>query len=93
MTGKSSWEMRQAGSKTHRYEPLAKNGMLNKHELTTLTTKMIFNRLVKCSRWAELTETLKFHVNTAHIAGGPTEFRMLNGKRFFSVMSCLFQEM
>jgi hypothetical protein len=36
-------------------------------------------KLVSCTRWSELTETLKFHVGLAQIAGAPTEFRLLNG--------------
>eukprot|EP01041_Mallomonas_annulata_P017714 gene17714-36298_t len=35
-------------------------------------------RFVKCSRWTELTESLKFHVALAEAARAPTEFRMLN---------------
>jgi hypothetical protein len=34
---------------------------------------------VSCTRWAELTEALKFHANLAKIAQAPTEFRLLNG--------------
>jgi hypothetical protein len=34
--------------------------------------------MVQCSRWRELTETLKFHINFAHQALAPTEFRFLN---------------
>lgn len=35
-------------------------------------------RLVSCSRWAELTEALKFHVGFAQAALAPSEFRLLN---------------
>ena len=35
--------------------------------------------MLKCSRWVELTEALKFHVNFARQASAPTEFRLLNG--------------
>ena len=35
-------------------------------------------KLVKCTRWNELTLTLQFHAGLAHIANAPTEFRMLN---------------
>lgn len=36
-------------------------------------------RLISCSRWSELTESLKFHANLARSACAPTEFRLLNG--------------
>eukprot|EP01032_Pedospumella_encystans_P030262 gene30262-34154_t len=35
--------------------------------------------MIKCSRWTELTEALKFHVNFARHAAAPSEFRLLNG--------------
>jgi hypothetical protein len=34
---------------------------------------------IACSRWSELTTSLKFHANLARSANAPTEFRMLNG--------------
>lgn len=34
--------------------------------------------MVQCSRWAELTEALQFHINFARNACAPTEFRFLN---------------
>ena len=40
----------------------------------------IESRIIACSRWTELTETLKFHLSTATIACAASEFRMLNGK-------------
>jgi hypothetical protein len=38
-----------------------------------------FSRLVSCSRWSEMTECLKFHIDLAAAAKAPTEFRLLNG--------------
>eukprot|EP01041_Mallomonas_annulata_P004674 gene4675-9266_t len=35
-------------------------------------------RYITCSRWSELTESLKFHATLADIARTPTEFRFLN---------------
>lgn len=35
-------------------------------------------RLVKCTRWNELTLALQFHAGLANAANAPTEFRMLN---------------
>ena len=35
--------------------------------------------MISCSRWTELTEALKFHVNFARQASAPSEFRLLNG--------------
>jgi hypothetical protein len=35
--------------------------------------------MVGCSRWTELTEAMKFHINFARQAAAPTEFRLLNG--------------
>jgi len=37
-------------------------------------------KLVSCSRWAELTESLKFHARLAKELEVPTEFRLLNGR-------------
>lgn len=34
--------------------------------------------MLQCSRWTELTEALKFHINFARQASAPTEFRFLN---------------
>ncbi len=34
--------------------------------------------MVSCSRWAELTEALKFHAGAAHAASAHSEFRFLN---------------
>eukprot|EP00600_Ochromonadales_sp_CCMP1393_P002840 CAMPEP_0174987736 /NCGR_PEP_ID=MMETSP0004_2-20121128/19719_1 /TAXON_ID=420556 /ORGANISM="Ochromonas sp., Strain CCMP1393" /LENGTH=376 /DNA_ID=CAMNT_0016240841 /DNA_START=180 /DNA_END=1310 /DNA_ORIENTATION=- len=36
-------------------------------------------KLMGCSRWDELTEGLKFHIDFARHASAPTEFRLLNG--------------
>lgn len=36
-------------------------------------------RLVNCSRWAEVTDAIKFHAGLAEAVGVPTEFRLLNG--------------
>ena len=38
-------------------------------------------RLVSCSRWSEMTESLRFHIGLASAAGASTEFRLLNGAR------------
>jgi hypothetical protein len=35
-------------------------------------------RIVRCTRWAELRETLKFHVKLSSLASVETEFRLLN---------------
>mmetsp|Transcript_2295 Transcript_2295/g.4115 ORF Transcript_2295/g.4115 Transcript_2295/m.4115 type:complete len:364 (-) Transcript_2295:250-1341(-) len=34
---------------------------------------------VTCSRWKELSESMKFHANLAHLSDSCTEFRLLNG--------------
>lgn len=36
------------------------------------------SRAVKCSRWKELTNSLRFHLDLSHFGGIPTEFRFLN---------------
>eukprot|EP01038_Epipyxis_sp_PR26KG_P015297 gene15297-20605_t len=36
-------------------------------------------KMISCSRWAELTESLRFHANLSAAAGAPSEFRLLNG--------------
>ena len=46
---------------------------------STLTMPSFNYRMIKCSRWTELTESLKFHVNFARQAAAPSEFRLLNG--------------
>ena len=86
MTAKNSWEILPTGSKIYRYGITFRSGVINEHKLIYFNDQHYLHRLVKCSRWAELTETLKFHVNTAHIAGGPTEFRMLNGKLLYFIL-------
>lgn len=42
-------------------------------------------RYVQCSRWSELTESLRFHGNIANVAMAPTEFHFLNGARPLSL--------
>ncbi|KAJ1422857.1 hypothetical protein B484DRAFT_452163 [Ochromonadaceae sp. CCMP2298] len=37
------------------------------------------SKMVQCTRWAELTSAMKFHVNLARQACAPSEFRLLNG--------------
>lgn len=37
------------------------------------------SRLVSCSRWAEVADTIRFHAGLAEAVGIPTEFRLLNG--------------
>ena len=37
------------------------------------------SKSLKCSRWTELCESLLFHLELAHIACAPSEFRLLNG--------------
>ena len=46
-------------------------------------TQVLFTitRLVSCSRWSEMTESLRFHIGLASAAGASTEFRLLNGAR------------
>jgi len=36
-------------------------------------------KVIKCTRWAELTDALHFHAELAEAAKAPTEFRLLNG--------------
>jgi len=38
-------------------------------------------RIIKCSRWNELVEAMKFHINFAKAAVAPTEFR-------YSILMC-----
>lgn len=35
-------------------------------------------KMIQCTRWSELTSSLKFHAELAHAAKAPTEFRLLN---------------
>jgi len=41
--------------------------------------------MIKCSRWTELAEAIKFHVHLAKYAKAPTEFRFLNGVSSISI--------
>jgi hypothetical protein len=40
--------------------------------------KFPFYRSIPCSRWAELSEAIRFHMNLARATATPTEFRFLN---------------
>jgi len=46
------------------------------HMMTGVGSK---TRFVKCARWNELTQAMKFHVGLAKAARAPSEFRLLNG--------------
>ena len=35
--------------------------------------------MVQCSRWAELGDAMRFHINLSKQALAPSEFRLLNG--------------
>lgn len=37
------------------------------------------SKIISCTRWAELSDSLKFHATLAETAQVPTEFRLLNG--------------
>lgn len=36
-------------------------------------------KVINCTRWAELCESLKFHAELSEVLGAPSEFRLLNG--------------
>ena len=36
-------------------------------------------RMVSCTRWTELVESLKFHIDASRATGAPSEFRSING--------------
>lgn len=40
---------------------------------------------MECSRWAELTTALQFHIDLAHAGLIPTQFRLLNGGQPYAV--------
>lgn len=46
------------------------------HRLIGVGTKNI--KMIQCTRWSELTASLKFHAELAQAAQAPTEFRLLN---------------
>lgn len=46
------------------------------HRLIGVGTKNA--KMIQCTRWSELTNSLKFHAQLAHAAQAPTEFRLLN---------------
>lgn len=55
------------------------SGSMSSSDGTRIHGSGAASRLLKCTRWLELTESLKFHVNLARVASAPIEFRMLNG--------------
>ncbi len=40
---------------------------------------IFLSSIIKCTRWKELTESLKFHASLANATASPCEFRLLNG--------------
>jgi hypothetical protein len=54
------------------------SGSMCKRDGKMLTDIEGQKRFVPCSRWAELTTSLRFHAQFAHQAQLPTEFRLLN---------------
>jgi hypothetical protein len=46
------------------------------HRMIGAGTKNV--KMIQCTRWSELTNSLKFHAQLAHAAQAPTEFRLLN---------------
>lgn len=37
------------------------------------------SKIISCTRWSELSSTVKFHAGLSEAVGAPTEFRLLNG--------------
>lgn len=59
---------------SHRFYILDDSGSMMSND-----GSMIVNgKTITCSRWAELGDAMKFHVNLAKVAGSKTEFRFLN---------------
>jgi len=56
-----------------------KEGKENKQNKDKCINPLIFIRMTTCSRWTELTETLRFLAHLASSSNSPTEFRFLNG--------------
>jgi hypothetical protein len=46
------------------------------HRMVGVGTKNV--KMIQCTRWSELTASLKFHAELAQAAQAPTEFRLLN---------------
>ena len=71
--------VKQMKKNAHRFYILDDSGSMMSND-----GKMIVNgREISCSRWTELGDAMKFHVNLAKEAGSRTEFRFLNtGKPF-----------
>ena len=46
------------------------------HRIIGIGTKN--TKMIQCTRWSELTASLKFHAELAQAAQAPTEFRLLN---------------
>ena len=49
-------------------------------------------KLVSCSRWRELVDSMKFHCELAHVASAPTEFRLLNGASPMKIGASAFDD-
>ena len=57
------------------------SGSMNKSDgqrLVTASNKNFKIKLVPCTRWAELQETIEYHVQMAALIHAPTTFRLLN---------------
>ena len=48
-------------------------------DITEHALASVHCRLLVCSRWSEMTESLRFHVGLASAAQSTSEFRLLNG--------------
>jgi hypothetical protein len=54
------------------------SGSMSKSDGTKMIGSGADTKAVPCTRWSELSETLKFHATLAKALNAPTEFRFLN---------------
>lgn len=62
-----------------RYMICDDSGSMNTNDGHRLLGTGASTKLVECSRWTELADSLRFHARVSHIAHARTEFRLLNG--------------
>jgi hypothetical protein len=65
-------------------------GMLDSYRVLETSNSESF-KLVKCTRWSEIRQTVEYHAQMAHLLRAPTDFRLLNdpgrliGPQIFSI--------
>lgn len=61
-----------------RYFIIDDSGSMNTNDGHRIIGEAPNQKMIKCTRWSELTSCLKFYAELSHAARAPTEFRFLN---------------